>query len=123
MNLKSKTKKEFSKKYVFFLKKIENLTCDFTEINFTNFSIVFQVDDELENLSFDDDEDDASLVVSNHVHEEQQLYVAQPQAESTPYVSGMMNPNQQLEQEFLYRQQPGIIALLKYFVKLFSFIF
>ena len=77
----------------------------------------FQVDDELENLSFDDDEDDASLVVSNHVHEEQQLYVAQPQAESTPYESGMMNPNQQLEQEFLYRQQPGIIALLKYFVK------
>ena len=59
-------------------------------------------------MSFDDDEDDASLVVSNHVHEEQQLYVAQPQAESTPYESGMMNPNQQLEQEFLYRQQTGI---------------
>ena len=77
-------------------------------------TILLQVDNDLEDMTFSDHENE-SLVVYNHDHEE--LYVAQPQAESTPYESGMMNPNQQLEQEFLYRQQPGIIALLKYFVK------
>ena len=56
-------------------------------------------------MTFSDHDNDSS-VISNHDH--QDLYVAQPQAESTPYESGMMNPNQQLEQEFLYRQQIGI---------------
>ena len=73
-------------------------------------SILLQVDNDLEDMTFSDHENDS-------FHDHEQLYVAQPQAESTPYESGMMNPNQQLEQEFLYRQQPGIIALLKYFVK------